>query len=609
MANEKPVKKAGRKAKTKMLGNFLKGSYLLFGAGIVFTFLISFMDTLNPQIVSAVVDGVIGDGAENVPDVVEKLIQLFGGYDNLKANMILTAAMVVSVAFVSAVSYFANRYFITNASETLMKNMRDKIFSHIQRLPYSWHMKNRTGDIIQRCTSDADNIRNFITEQLISLFRIIVMLVLSIYYMYSMNLTLAIISTSFIPFILLYCIAFRSKVGKRFREADEAESELSTMIQENLTGVRVVRAFGREREERDKFITFNNKFAGMWMKLNKLFTFFWSSTDGIGYLQNVVVVTVGTLLCIQGKISSGNLIAFISYNVMLIGPIRQLGRMLAELSKADVSLDRIQEIMAAEEEKDKPDAVELDKIGDISFNHVSYGYDERVVLDDVSFTIKEGQTIGILGGTGSGKTTIISLLGRLYDLAPECGSITINGGTDIRDVKASWLRKNIGIVMQEPYLFSSTLGGNIAISKNEASEDEIRTAARIASLDETIEQFKDKYETFVGERGVTLSGGQKQRVAIARAVLAGTQVIVFDDALSAVDTQTDAKIRKELAVRFSDATVILVSHRITTLMNADNIIVLDKGKIVEQGTHDELVEKDGLYNTIYKIQKSGSEVE
>ncbi len=609
MAEQAHIKKGNRKAKTRMLFNFLKGSYLLFFAGIVFTFLISFTDTLNPQIVSAVVDGVIGDGAENVPQVVEKIIELFGGYQGLKDNMILTAAMVVSIAFISAIAYFSNRYFITNASETLMKNMRDRIFTHIQHLPYSWHMKNRTGDIIQRCTSDADNIRNFITEQLISLFRIIVMLTLSVYYMYSMNLTLAIISTSFIPLILIYCILYRSKVGKRFREADEAEGQLSAMVQENLTGVRVVRAFGREKEERDKFTAFNNEFAGMWMKLNKLFTFFWSSTDGIGYLQNVVVVTVGTMLCIQGKISSGNLIAFISYNVMMIGPIRQLGRMLAELSKADVSLDRICEIMSAKEEHDRPNAIELDKIGDISFNHVSYGYEERKVLDDVSFTIKEGQTIGILGGTGSGKTTIISLLGRLYDLEEGCGNITINGGTDIQDVKAHWLRKNIGIVMQEPYLFSSTLGGNIAISTDDASEDEVRTAARIASLDETIEQFKDKYETFVGERGVTLSGGQKQRVAIARAVLAGTQVIVFDDALSAVDTQTDAKIRKELAVHFANSTVILVSHRITTLMNADNIIVLDKGRIVEQGTHDELVKKDGLYNTIYKIQKSGSEVE
>ena len=320
------------------------------------------------------------------------------------------------------------------------------------------------------------------------------------------------------------------------------------------------------------------------------------------------IVVVGAVMCVRGDgMTAGKYIAFISYNAMLMWPIRQLGRMISEMSKTGVSLGRIYQIMSAEEEHDKPDAVTPDMHGDIVFDHVSFAYDGcPEILSDINFSVKAGTTLGILGGTGSGKSTLMYLLDRLYDIPEGCGKITI-GGVDIADMKADWVRENVGMVLQEPFLFSKSIAENVGITKENIDLPEIREAARIACLDETVTSFSKGYDTFVGERGVTLSGGQKQRAAIARLIVQRTPIMVFDDSLSAVDTETDSKIRHALSENLGGSTVILISHRITTLMQAEKIVVLDKGRVAEEGTHSELISKGGLYKQIYEIQTKGAE--
>lgn len=304
--------------------------------------------------------------------------------------------------------------------------------------------------------------------------------------------------------------------------------------------------------------------------------------------------------------TAGEFIAFISYNTMLIWPVRSLGRTISEMSKASVSVDRLCYIMNSDIETDKEDALTPDMNGTIAFEHVTFGYGDTPVLKDVSFSIPQGTTFGILGGTGSGKSTLMYLMNRLYDLPKDNGKITI-GGVDIADMKREWVRSHIGMVLQEPFLFSRTIAENIGITKEQVTLSEIRNAAAIACVDEAVMDFSKGYDTLVGERGVTLSGGQKQRTAIARMLMQKMPIMVFDDSLSAVDAETDAQIRQELNRNLKGSTKILISHRVTTLRQADCILVLDKGKVAEIGSHEELMEKQGIYWKIYQMQMSITE--
>ena len=589
--------KDGRK-KIALIRRFLKGCRALFAVSILSSGVAALADMINPQIIRAAVDNAIGGNEPTFSEPVMKLVESVGGFSYLGKHLWIMALAIVTVAGVKVVSQYIFRVSNTAASEKLVKNMRDELFYHIERLPFSWHMKNRTGDIIQRCTSDIETMKNFVSEQLTSIVRIVILLILSVAFMLSMNPLLTVVALIPMPFITLYSLSFHKKIGDGFEQCDEKEGKLSAMAQENLTGVRVVRAFGRERYERDRFEHYTN----LWIKLAKIMSRFWSTSDILSGIQIMLVVVFGAVFCIKGKMTAGEYIAFISYNTMLMWPIRQLGRMISELSKAGVSIDRVRYILESELEHDKENAVTPPLNGDIEFKNVSFAYENcSEVLKDINFKMKGGTTLGILGGTGSGKSTLMLLLDRLYDLPPENGKITI-GGVDVADMKAEYLRENIGIVLQEPYLFSRTLKENIGITDDALTLTEIRAAARAACLDDTVEGFKNGYDTFVGERGVTLSGGQKQRAAIARVLTHPSPIMIFDDSLSAVDTETDAKIRRSLEERFGTSSIILISHRITTLSKADKIIVLDRGRIVEEGTHDELKAAGGIYQKIYMIQ-------
>ena len=601
--------KKEKSKKLKLIWRFLNGCKLFFLLSIVSTAVTSLADMVIPQIIRAAVDNAIGGNPPTFSEPIMKIVNKFGGFEYLGKNLWIMAIAILICAFVKVMFQYSFRVFNKKASETLVKNMRDKLFAHIERLPFSWHMKNKTGDIIQRCTSDIDTMKSFVSDQMTSIFRIVIMLTMSMVFMFSMNVKLTLIAMIPLPIILVYSMLFHRKIGAGFEKCDENEGKLSAIVQENLTGVRVVRAFGREKYEKDKFEEHNNYYTNLWVHLAKVMSRFWSTSDILSGIQIMMLVVLGAVFCINGDLSSGEYIAFISYNSMLIWPIRQLGRMISEMSKAGVSIDRIMYISESEEEKDKENAVDADMTGDIAFEHVNFAYEGfPELLHDINFKMKAGTTLGILGGTGSGKSTMMLLLDKLYTLPPECGKITI-GGVDINDIRTEHLRKNIGIVLQEPYLFSRTIAENIGITDPNITQEKINEAAKAACLDETVNSFANGYNTFVGERGVTLSGGQKQRAAIARNLVQNAPIMIFDDSLSAVDTETDAKIRAELEKRFGSASIILISHRITTLSKADKILVLDSGRIVEEGTHEELKNSNGIYNKIYLTQTNTKEEE
>lgn len=521
------------------------------------------------------------------------------GIPYLKEHIWLISLEVIGIALVNGIMIYLYRSQTAKAGETFAKNMRDILFAHVQRLPMKWHDGVQTGDIIQRCTADVETIRNFVVTQVLEVFRTVFLLVVSLAMMLTMNRKLTMVALAFTPVVVLYSGIFYHLIAKNYTAADEAEGDLSTVVQENATGVRVVRAFGRERFEIDQFDEKNEIFARLWIRLGTLSGLYWAVGDLITGLQVLVIVTLGAIEAVHGSITAGEFIAFASYNTTLVWPVRSLGRILSEMSKTGVSFDRVNYILDSAEEEMAESGV-IPERTDIVFDHVSFGYEEnQSVLEDVSFHIKEGTTCGVLGGTGSGKTTIVHLLDRLYELKK--GTVQI-GGVDIRDIPRSWIRSHVGMVLQEPFLFSRTIRDNIAAANPDATMNEIREAARIACVDDTIMAFPDGYDTIVGERGVTLSGGQRQRVAIARMLIAKAPIMIFDDSLSAVDADTDVRIRRALRSKMKEATVILISHRITTLMEADQILVLNHGVIEECGTHQQLIHHGGIYQKIYEIQ-------
>ena len=587
----------------RLLGRFLQGSLHLFVISILCSLCVSVLDLVNPRIIGYAVDTVIGNAAD-LPAFLARI----PGIRHVFSGIGAAALAVVVLALLAALFRFLAGTFNAKGAETLVRRMRELLFSNLLRLPLSWYAENQTGDIIQRCTSDVETIKNFVSEQLTQLFRTILLIVLALAFMSGISRGLTLIAFLFIPVIVLYSLFFHSRIGAAFQRADEEEGKLSSIVQENLTGVRVVRAFGREAQERERFETKNRSYTEFWVHLMKLLSAFWASGDLISGLQVMLVVVLGAAFCVRGQLSAGNYIAFITYNAMLTWPVRSLGRVISEMSKAGISIDRIAYILSSKEEDERDGGEEPDLHQDITFSHVFFRYQEELplVLSDVSFTVRAGETLGILGGTGSGKTTAAELLDALYDLPEGCGSIRI-GDTDLRDISRHYLRRGIGFVQQEPYLFSGTLLHNLTLANPAATKDEVEEAAKISCLDEAVAKFEEGYETVVGERGVTLSGGQKQRTAIAQMLLGNPTIMIFDDALSAVDAATDAKIRRALSQKSKDATVLLVTHRITTLSGADRILVLDHGRVAELGTPQELYEKNGLYRRIYDLQAAGRE--
>ena len=609
----------------KMLAGFTKGIRRFFLISIIAAAAAALMSFITPIIVGFTVDNVIGGKAASLPGPIMALYNALSERGAFGSNLVLCSVFAAICAVFAGVMNYLSRVNMAKGAERLINTLRTKLFSHTQSLPFEWHSKNLTGDTIQRCTSDVETTRRFVFQQLIEVLRTIIMLIIAMFIMFSRNTVMAVVVTAFLPVILFYTIYFFKRIAGKFQQADEAEGELMVRVQENLTGVRVVRAFGRERYEMERFNDKNESFTKKWLSLGGTYGSYWAIGDSVSALQLLCVIAIGSYLAANGTLSFGELLVFISYSQMVTWPVRQLGRVIAEMSKTGVSLRRIKEIFDAPGETDPPDALTPPMDRDIEFNNVSFSYDavsrqtgaaetdrEEVVdggqqvLKNVSFTIKKGTTFGILGMTGSGKSTITYLLNRLYDLPADSGTISI-GGVDISNINKKHLRRNIGLVLQEPFLFSRTILDNIDVASRGRDLGKVREKALIAEVDDNIMSFAKGYDTLVGERGVTLSGGQKQRVAIARTLMMNAPVIVFDDSMSNLDMETDAKIRESLRIGTAGATVILISHRISTLMKADVIMVLEDGQVAEIGTHSELVESNGIYRRVYDLQSGAAE--
>jgi ATP-binding cassette subfamily B protein len=411
---------------------------------------------------------------------------------------------------------------------------------------------------------------------------------------------MTLVAMSMVPIVFVFSLVFFRKVIENFRRTDEAEGAMTATMQENLTGMRVVRAFGRQKFEVEKFDKKSSDYRDKAYYMMRIMAIYWGASDLMCMIQTGVVLLFGAFFAANSLVTLGTVTAFLQYEEMLLWPVRQLGRLLSDMGRMFVALDRIDEILRQHVEADAPDSVEPPLDRDIVFDHVSFVYDGGVdVLRDVSFTVKAGSTVALLGPTGSGKSTLMLLLQRLYDY--DSGSITI-GGVELKTIKKKYLRSRVGIVLQEPFLYSRSVRDNVAIVDPSMEDALVHEASSIAHIHDVILSFDKGYDTIVGERGVTLSGGQKQRVAIARTLARENDVLIFDDSLSAVDTQTDAAIRKALGERTQSTTTFIISHRVTTLSEADLILVLEDGRIAQQGTHDELIEQEGLYKRIHGIQ-------
>ena len=420
--------------------------------------------------------------------------------------------------------------------------------------------------------------------------------------MINLNAKMVIVSFVLVPVIFGFAIIFFRRVRREFEEADKSEARMSTTLQENLTGVRVVKAFAREDYEIDKFDTKNYDYRSKVNKLIHSLSLYWSISDFFSIAQTALVTIFGTYFVIRGELSIGSLVAFISYINMMIWPIRQMGRTLTDMGKSTVSIKRIHEILIKPIENLSENNEEPEIRGNIDFKNVYFAYEkDNYMLKDISFNIKAGETTAIIGATGSGKSTLVHLLPRLYEY--DKGSIKIDG-MELSSIDKYWIRKNVGLILQESFLYAKTIRNNIRLTDPTTKDERIFEAAKIASIHDDINSFDRKYDTFVGERGVSLSGGQKQRMAIARTIINECPIIIFDDSLSAVDTETDKSIRDALAAKGDKVTTIIISHRISTVSQADRIIVLEKGQIAQLGSHEELMVQEGLYKRLFEMQSS-----
>ncbi len=523
----------------------------------------------------------------------------------------VTAIVEVAAAFVllavlqGSFSFLSGRL-AARTSEGTIKRLRDAFYDHVQKVPFAYHDKTPTGDLIERATSDMDAVRRFYSDQAIGFGRILLQFSIAFVAIYSLNRRLALISIIAMPFVLAVSIVFFRAISKRYEKYQEQESVLSTTLQENLTGVRVVKAFARQRFEMDRFEQVNAEKYRRGVRLITMNAFFWPVTDVICAVQMIGGFLFGALLALRGVISVGTYMAFVGLVVQIIWPIRFLGRLIVDISGAFVSYERVMTVLKAEREplddgSGGARGMDGGLRGNLVFRDVSFGYDPaKPILREVSFSCRAGQSVALLGSTGSGKTSLVNLVPRFYDYTS--GSIRLDG-RELSEYSRRGLRAQIGIVEQQPILFSRSIRDNITYGvPGEVSQERVEDAARSAALHDVILGFPKGYDTMVGEKGVTLSGGQKQRMAIARTILKDPRILILDDSTSSVDTETEGEIRAALERLMVGRTTFIIAHRIQSLMRADLILVFDAGRIVERGTHEELAAAGGIYSRIFELQ-------
>ena len=563
---------------------------------------------LPPLITRTTIDHVIRNEPLEGSGIVVDVVAALGGREAIAEDLWMVAAAMAAIAALAGVFIYVRGKWSAQAAESMARSLKDQLYERLQHLPVAWFDTQQTGDLIQRCTSDVETVRMFLASQLVEVARAVVLLAVGLPILLALDVELALLSMIVLPIVVWYSARFFINVRESFQRVDEAEGQMTANVQENLTGVRVVRAFARQEFECERFAAKNDEYRREWYDLIHLMSIYWPVSGLMTNIQAGLVLVVGAYWAIEGQITLGTLTAFLGCVGMYLWPVRRVGRILADLGKALVSLGRINAILSADVESDIADSpsdedaqARVPVRGEIVIEGLSFSHGHVDVLRNVSLRVEPGQTLAILGPSGSGKSTIINLLLRLYDY--EAGSIRLDG-TELRDLPRQYVRSRIGVVLQEPFLYSRSLRENIKLGHHTAGDDAMVDAAAAACVHESIVTFDDGYDTVVGERGVTLSGGQRQRVALARALLRQPPVLILDDALSAVDTRTETLILRALARRHGKQTTIVIAHRLTTLRHADRTVVLDGGHVVQEGTHEQLIAEAGMYRRLWQIQSA-----
>jgi len=598
------IKMAEKKSKPKVkryhqFTKWLKGSRSLYFVAVTLLIALQYFRTITPLFLQYIINTIFEGEESELPMYLQYLVEA----NTVERSLFLVAIVYISFSLFRVIIMFGRRVINALATEKVAYNMRNTLYSKLQDLSFTYHSHAETGDLIQRCTTDVETYRVFIGEQLIEVFRLVFLIGFTIYQMLRISPIMTLYSVIVTPVIFGAAFIYFIKVKKIFKKVEEAEAKMTTTLQESVSGIRVVKAFANEQFEIDKF----NKDSEVYMKedfkLLRLMAYFWGSTDFIIFVQYALALSFGIYFSVNGVIEIGDFTTFLWYVGMVVWPLRHLGRIVGDFGKTSVALDRLDEIVLKDSEHDDDSSNTPEIKGEVEFKNVGFQFDDdnKPLLKNINFKVAKGESVAIVGRTGSGKSTLINLMIRLLD--NQNGSIMFDG-VDIKDINKKHLRENVGIIMQEPFLYSRTVFENIKIMDKNAEKEKVYSAASIASLHNDIVNFEKGYDTIVGERGVTLSGGQKQRVAIARMLLDSKPVLIFDDSLSAVDTETDIQIRKALDEFWNNTTVFIITHRITTAMEADKIIVLDKGEIAEMGTHEELLNSDGIYSDLWDIQSN-----
>lgn len=588
----------------KLFWKILKNNRLTYFLSMISTIFIQIFSGLTPIVIMITVDSIIGD-KEYKYDILEKAVNLIGGRDFLRSHIYILAFVIVILTGISCIFIFLRNYYSNVACENLIYNLKEKMYNKFLNIDIRCLNDYSTGDLIQRSSSDIETVRKLFSTQLVNAFGSIATIVLVIIVMSLINLKLAMISISLCIVISFLSYVFYGKIGKIFKETDEAESQLMVFIKEALFNIRVIKAFNREdyilklfREKNEEFNITQNKF----MKTSAKFR---AVNDFLTFLQLAIILVVGGYETISGRMNFGDLIAFVIYINMIIWPIRQMGQLLSDMAKASVSISRIYEVLDLPEEDYEYGIRDVSFSEKIEFKNVSLLINDNTVLDNISFVINAGESLGVIGSTGSGKSMIVYLLLGLFEATS--GEILIDG-INIKEINKRYLREKISAIMQDSELFNMSILENVKITNDNIDDKSVFNATEVSSIHNEILNFSSKYETVVVDNGGNLSGGQKQRISIARGLLKPFEVLILDDSLSAVDMNTDLKINNALKSMDKKFTSIFISHRISTITNCDNIIVMDGGKIVESGKHNDLIMKNGIYSKINEIQSKEYDV-